>query len=293
MEHEHYKHNAAASDSDINIRIPHPTKVVHKVLPFTSKDNNLAISHNKFIPTNADQAAYMVKSKSEQMYRTKRKRATSDSKKESMRGSIPPLDLKKAHQIREKGFTTQKSYTQEEVAAMLLKQAQRLTGQQDVTIDNDIAEKSHRLFEFGRDYHIPLSSLSKYDQLYNELYISPQVLAEIVYRAHNISNKAPMQCEIKQYEQVLRSNQKEYDKAVVLAFKILLEEDDADTRAELAVFHTRALQEHVDDQKRENFRWMVGAVLSFLGTIGSTVWAVYGEVNGCPVPYNMTGNSTS
>lgn len=173
-----------------------------------------------------------------------------------------------------KARQSKKLYTEEEVAAIL----------QQASCDFTPLISS-RFREYGQQYNIPLQELPQYAQLLDDIVITPRLLAEYIYQKHGTNNK-PESYEIKAYEKLSKHDPAHYEKLVFGILKEILNEADDNggeqnqtLPREFVDTHVRLLQHEIGSQTDDIFQYRVAVVVKFLALVGTTAWALYGQIS--------------
>jgi hypothetical protein len=180
----------------------------------------------------------------------------------------------------------EKTYTETEVLAMLTK-------------------SSPQLMRFANEHSMTLEEILTFADLLEEIEIDPCVIIE--YVTQNISGKQMSKFDqglaylfresqgksadrlIKDLTDMKQQNPDNYKVMVLELMKAAYQEANGiDKRSVIADTHASLQNNQIDEQASSLRKQMLGNILQFLLTIGTTVWAVYGQVNNGACPGNST-----
>ncbi len=192
--------------------------------------------------------------------------------------SVPALNPEGFQRAKERRFSedSQKTYTHDDVIELLSK----LQHQTD-------SPASHRLYEIGKKKNVPLHELPDYASLFDDIHVSPRLLAECVYELVGEKDKKPKDFEIKEYEKVSKESPEKYEELVFILFKALLErasfpENSNVMPTDLVDFHVGGYEHRIKNQDEtvNQGKWalastVVGWLLTGVG------WVIQSQFTNC------------
>jgi hypothetical protein len=215
-----------------------------------------------------------------------RERSVASARTRRPQTQVPPLNIppKKTVPISlvEKE-QPQQFYTLEQVQALLNQQA---------AVNHPLV--SERLLELGQKKNVPIDRLHQHAYLFDEINVTPRMLAEAIYRIAGEEDKQPEKFEVKDYEKILKNRPEKYEELVFDIFEALMGDDPGSAASSLVpskVVNTHAgiLKREVETQQTNLFHAKILIVVKFLVILGTGAWAIYGQASsGCPAVLNGT-----